>query len=182
MSTIDALMTSQMDEPKPHLVQRLLLRYKPDPKVDSSLFRVFQPDWMGAAEFEHGILQEALVQACQRCVKERWFVRPIHVSPDITVHYVGPVHRFSSACDFLQTQLIEDGSDRYMADRPLKEQTYLRQAYLCQHDSYQRYVGWWRLDLGHQFFLFKKESYAEVCLAMLRSSDWKSFKHANPSG
>jgi hypothetical protein len=135
--------------------------------------QMFQPDWMGAAEFEHGVLGEALVQACQRCEKERWSVRPIPVGPDITIHYVGPVFRFGSACDFLQTQLIEDGSDRYMADRPLKEQTYLRQAYLCQHESYQRYVGWWRLDLGHQFF-FKTAAHAEMCLATLRDMDWKS--------
>lgn len=165
---------SQMDQPKPHLVQRLLRREEPHPEADS-IFRLFEADWMGAAEFEHGILGEALVQACQRCEPERWFVRSIVAGPEIVVYYVGPEIRFESAVKFLQTQLIVDGSERYMAERPLKEATCLRQAYLSQDSRSQRIVGWWRLDLDYQFFFFKSSKDANLCLSTLQTTDWKAF-------
>jgi hypothetical protein len=174
MSTSDDFLRLQMDEPKPYLVQRLLVRKAPHPEADS-IFRFFEADRMGASEFEHGILEEALIQACKVCKRESWFVRAIYVGPDMTVHYVGPEIRFQSAVTFLQTQLIEDGSDRYMAERPLKEPTMLRSAYLCKDLNQVRYVGWWCLDIGHQFFFFKTEDDARLCLSTLQTTNWKAF-------
>ena len=174
MSTSDRLLQHMQDEPKPRLVQRLLARKVPHPEADS-IFRFYEADHMGAAEFEHGILEEALIQACKVCKDEKWFVRAIYVGPDITVFYVGPECRFESAVKFLQTQLIEDGSDRYMAERPLKEVTCLRPAYLCKEPWFERYVGWWRLDIDHQFFFFKTEDDAKRCLATLQTTSWKAF-------
>ena len=174
MSTSDRFLRHSLDEPKPKLVQRLLTRTGPHSEFHS-IFCHYQPDHMGAAEFEHGILEEALIQACKVCKDEKWFVRSIRVGPEILVFYVGPEERFESAVKFLQTQLIEDGTERYMAERPLKEVTCLRQAYLCKEPWFERYCGWWRLDLGHQFFFFKTEVEADRCLATLRTTDWKAF-------
>jgi len=176
MSTADDFLRHSMDEPKPYLVQRLLARPEPYLKADSdSIFQLYEPDHMGAAEFEHGILEEALIQACKVCKSEKWFVRSINAGPDITVFYVGPEWRFEAAVKFLQTQLIENGTDRYMAERPLKEITCLRAAYLCKEPWFARYVGWWRLDLNHQFFFFKTEADAERCLFTLQTTNWKAF-------
>jgi hypothetical protein len=174
MSTSDDFLRSQIDEPKPYLVQRLLTREAPHPEAES-IFRFFEPDRMGAAEFEHGILEEALIQACKVCKPETWFVRTAWVGNDIKIHYVGPERRFESAMKFLMTQLIEDGSDRYMAERPLKETTFLRPAYLCKDPHLARYCGWWRLDIGHQFFFFKTFADAKLCLSTLQTTDWKAF-------
>ena len=174
MSTSDDFLRSQLDEPKPYLVQRLLTRKAPCSDADS-IFRFFEADRMGAAEFEHGILEEALIQACKVCDPEHWFIRTIYLGRDITVYYVGPEHRFESAVKFLITQLVEDGSERYMLERPLKESTLLRSAYLCKDPHLARYCGWWRLDIDHQFFFFKTHSDAQLCLSTLQTTDWKAF-------
>jgi hypothetical protein len=174
MSTSDKFLRHQLEEPKPRLVQRLLVRTVPHPEADS-IFRFYEADRMGAAEFERRILEEALIQACKVCKPEGWFVRAIYVGPDITVHYVGPEERFESAVKFLQTQLIEDGTERYMAERPLKEVTCLRSAYLCKEPLFERYVGWWRLDIDHQFFFFKTDDEAKRCLATLQTTNWEAF-------
>lgn len=174
MATRDDELRRQVGEPKPYLVQRLLARAEPFLEADS-IFRFYAADHMGAGEFEHGILEEALIQACKVCKPEKWFVRAIYVGPDITVHYVGPEHRFESACKFLQTQLIQDGSERYMAERPLKETTHLRSAYLCLEPWCARYCGWWRLDIDHQFFFFKTDADAKRCLSVLQTTNWKAF-------
>jgi hypothetical protein len=100
MSTADRFLRHFMDEPKPRLVQRLLRRSTLCEEADS-IFRFYEPDHMGAAEFEHGILEEALIQACKICTEEKWFVRSIPVGPDIIVFYVGPEGRFESAVKFL---------------------------------------------------------------------------------
>jgi hypothetical protein len=175
MSTSDEFLQHNLDVPKPYLVQRLITRKEPCLEADS-IFRVFEADHMGAGEFENGILEEALFQACKVCKPERWLVRNIFVGPDITVHYVGPERRFEAAVQFLQTQLIEDGQDRYIAERPLKETTCLRPAYLCKDPYYEKFRGWWRLDLNYQFFFFKTEADARWCLSTLQTTDWKSWK------
>jgi len=175
MSTSDDLLKRGLGEPKPKLVQRLLHRKKPCPEADS-IFHLYEPDYMGAAEFEHGILGEALVEACQRCASENWSVQPIVAGTDVTVQYVGPRQRLEAAARFIQTQLIEDGCERYAAEKPLKEVTCLRAAYLCRDAYYERLCGWWRLDLGHQFLLFKTSEDAEKCLEILNATDWKKFQ------
>lgn len=167
-------------EHKPYLVQRLNTRAVPHEEADS-VFRYFEPDHMGAAEFERGILGEALVQACKEVSIPRkpsmvWGIETIHVGPDIVVRYVGPEERFPSAVKFLQTQLIEDGTDRYMAERPLKEVTCLRQAYLCLEDWCAKYCGWWCLDIEDQFAFFKKLEDAELFLKVLHSTNWRKLQ------
>lgn len=153
------------DEPKPYLVQRLLYRQEPAPESERfSVFEHFALDRMGCAEFEYGIQLEALDQAClliQRH-KEIWDIRPMVVVPAITVWYLGPENRAAIAWKFLETQLIEDGSDRYMAERPLKEVTCLRQAYLCQNEWAARLCAWWCLDLDRQFVLCKTREVAQI--------------------
>jgi hypothetical protein len=58
-------------EHRPYLVQRLMER-EPSSDVAPSVFRSFRADRMGAAEFERGILGEALVQACKKARTEQW--------------------------------------------------------------------------------------------------------------
>jgi hypothetical protein len=164
------LLRRSLDEPKPRLVQRLLRRKRPCPEA-SGIFQTYEADYMGAAEFENEVLGEALAQACRACESEGWSVQDIHAGPDVTVYYVGPKERFETAARFLQTQLIEDRSDRYSADRPLKEATYLRNAYLCRDACFERLGGWWRIDDGYQFFLFKTLGDAEKCLSTLQATD-----------
>ena len=162
-------------EHKPYLVQRLVAR-KTIAEDATSVFQIFEPDYMGAAEFEHGILGESLVQACKMVRIEEWVLRPITVSDDITVHYLGPESRFHSACKFLNTQLISDGSERYMAERPLKETTHLKHSYLCQAEKCRHYDAWWCLDIDHQFVFFKTWELAQLFLSRLLATDWKRLR------
>lgn len=168
------------DAPKPYLVQRLLYRTEPAPESDCllPLIEHFALDHMGCAEFEHGIQLEAMDQAClllQRR-KETWNIKPVCVSPDITIWYLGPESRFAGALGFIGTQLIEDGCERYIAERPLKEITCLRQAYLCQDEWAARFCAWWRLDLDHQYVLCKTEDVAKTFLAAIIATDRKTLK------
>jgi hypothetical protein len=165
------------DESKPYLVQRLLYRREPAPEDERiSIFEHFALDHMGCAEFERGIQLEALDQACLLCQKRKeiWNIRPIVVSSDIVVYYLGPDSRFEGAVRFLGTQLIEDGSERFAAERPLKEITCLRQAYLCQDEWAARFCAWWRLDLDHQYVLCKTLEVAQTFHACLFSTDRKA--------
>jgi|WetSurSiteA1Bulk_404760.scaffolds.fasta_scaffold76408_2 hypothetical protein len=167
------------EEPKPYLVQRLLYRAEPAPESERfSVFEHFALDHMGCAEFERGIQLEALDQACLLIQKRKeiWDIRPVTVSQDITIWYLGPESRFESAAKFIGTQLIENGSDRYMAERPLKEVTCLRPAYLCQDDWARRFCAWWRLDLDHQFVLCKTLEVAQTFLAAIFSTNRKTLK------
>jgi hypothetical protein len=169
-----------IDEPKPYLVQRLLYREKPAPEDERiSVFEHFALDNMGASEFEHGIQLEALDQACllNQKRKETWNIRPIVVSPDIAIFYLGPESRFEGAVKFVGTQLIEDGSERYAAERPLKETTCLRPAYLRRNDEWAaRFCAWWRLDLDYQYVLCKTLEVAQIFHACLLSTDRRKLR------
>lgn len=173
MNASDEQLRCHLDEPQACLVQRLIARDIPCMEADS-IFRYYKLDYMGAAEFEHGIIKQAIYEACKVCKKEKWLVKDIYVGPEITVHYVGPEVRFKFACEFLGTQLIEDRTDRHMACPRLKEGTYLREAYLCQDKWYARLTGWWRLDLDYQFFFFKTADEAKRCLETLQTTDYKA--------
>ena len=167
MSTSDRFLQWSLGEPKVQLVQRLLVRTVSRPS-EGDFFDYYEPDKMTSPAFDRGNLEEAFWQACKACVTENWLVRAINVGPDITVYYVGSRSRFEPALHFLQTQLVSDTLERHRLDRPLREETYLRLAYLCLDQHYARYCGWWRIDLKHQFFFFKTAADATRCLAILR--------------
>jgi len=150
---------------KPYLVLRLQSR-EVLAKKTASIFRYFKSD-----RFECGVVTDALVQACRDAKMARWGIAPVVVSDDIVVFYLGSEHRLESAVAFLNTQMIDDDSERYLADRPLRDATYLKHSYLCRGGCRHHYCAWWCLDVDRQFALFKTQDSARLFLSALLTTD-----------
>jgi hypothetical protein len=152
---------------RPYLVRRLLAREIPN-ESERGIGKYFILDNMGAVEFEHGRPEAALAEAVKLARREDWKICRMAATPDLSVHYLGPSSRLDAASRFLQTQLLEDDSERYTDDRPLAETTYLRLACECQADDWcRRLCGWWCIDEGRQFALFKTAGHAALFLSSL---------------
>jgi len=150
---------------KPYLVLRLQSREVLANKA-ASIFRHFRSD-----RLECGVVADALAQACREAKMARWGIAPVVASDDIVVHYLGPEHRLESAVAFINTQMIDDASERYLADRPLRDATHLRHSYLCRGGCRHHYCAWWCLDSGCQFALFKTQDLARLFLSALLTTD-----------
>lgn len=149
------------------LVQRLVLRE--DPKhAQGGLLRYFKCDAMGASEFNGDRILAATIAACKDSRREDWDITGMRVVSDAFLFYVGPQNRLNLARRFAEIQLNADDSFRREAEHPLKEPTLMRESFYWGNNPGPQYCGWWRIDSGHQFFLFKSEALAEVCLKTLR--------------
>ena len=102
----------------------------------------------------------------------RWGIAPVGVSNDIVVHYLGPEHRLESAVAFINTQLIDDASQRSRSESPLKNTTHLKHSFLCRDRGCRLdYCAWWCIDVDHQFALFKTQDSARLFLHALLMTD-----------
>lgn len=151
-----------------HLVQRL--RREVDgtlpPEARSKFSPYFRLDYMGAAEFEFGVCDQAWDE-----LKRAALPRPVAITCDEHVAwYVGPVALQDVAAEFFQGELsgarpgINDfceGRVRYW----LKEASYLRQTYSPRTDTERQYYrtdGWWAVDAGQTWALFRTEGDAAL--------------------
>lgn len=154
------------------LVQRLILRE--DPKhAQGGLLRYFKCDAMGAAEFDGERILAATIAACKDSRKEDWDITGVRVVSDAFLFYVGPQNRLKSAKRFAEIQLSADDNYRFVQEHPLTEPTLMRESFYWGNNLGPQYCGWWRIDRDHQFFLFKSEALAEVCLKTLRYTNPK---------
>jgi hypothetical protein len=135
-------------EQKPYLVQRIEKLRSPNYKIGVDCY--FSFDYMGSSEFEFGALFKAL-KAMRAQDYKKWAPFMVVTSNGHYLWYVGPEALKKVAADFFEAQMAGTGS-------PLKEATYMTEVLNDRPLSWldpNRYVGWWCIDQGLEFCLFR---------------------------
>lgn len=151
-----------MEPRKLHLVQRVRLRRPEDRRPErGSIDGVFVFDYMGSAEFEWGALPT--------CLKE---LRAAPVLPAVQLRaaagqvawFVGRPELQSLAQAFFEGELRHPYEDRTPKPYYLKEPSRLYGSYNPdpERGGYDVYEGWWAVDEGHSWALFRTEEAAEL--------------------
>lgn len=146
----------------PYLIQRIIRQKNPD---KSGVDRYFLFDYMGSAEFEFGALPKALSEMRSE-VTESWAPEKIEAAGH-TIWFVGPPRFLSIAAKFFEAEI--SGARMY-----LKEVTCIRDTYLGTSAPYKlstAFVGWWCVDKGKPFILFKEKDDAGKWLECLRNKE-----------
>jgi hypothetical protein len=144
---------------KPHLIQRVKRRASSLNKagVDSD----FAFDYMGSSEFEWGALPKALAEM-RGAVDASWKPEKLTYKKFVA-WYIGPEKPRAVAKSFFERNL----DDRY--DQALKEISYVHDSYTGTENNWRRdVIGWWCIDEGMPFALFKSKEDAELWLEHMR--------------
>lgn len=151
---------------QPYLVQRVR-RQDPGFRQAKGIDQHFRFDYMGAAEFECGTVNEALRLTRQYTSLPRWEVLRLKFADggrQLIAWYVGPPEARVTALAFFVDQL---GARRWL----LKECTFMHECYYPERpqQEWPDFDGWWALDAEPcPWALFRQKPHAEQWLKDLR--------------
>lgn len=149
-----------------YLVQRLRATHPSSTYTPRATYvgDYFDVDYMGSAEFEFGALATSKQALCE-LLPETWGDPKRIVAPSgEEAWFVGPPERV-----MLAEQLLAAGlSGGY--GHHTKEVLYIFQAYNPTpraRVAYDGYIGWWAIDKGKDFAIFRRETDAKTFLRVL---------------